>query len=622
MQGLLNYNMKGSCPDFRTCPPFRTRMNLPESAFKEAVSNAAREETLAGQKFNRLALARLILFVAALVLGWLGIQYVSSYFIGALLAFVVFLMLMRRQQQHKRQRDFHKNIQLVNQDELNRLQMKFTGENTGQQYSDNNHPYLSDLDIMGKHSVFNLLNRTQTATGSHRLAQWLSKPADIGVILERQAASEEFSREMAWRQSWQATAMLYKDATQQIDALKEWAAKPLDPSLSAILKYRWWSVAALLLIAGWIAGFVPFWIVLLNIAAQSIFLKRFNQTVQEITDQTYKLGNTIQAYSALFGCAENAPFESKWWKQLPDISDKRISHALGSLASQFSLLDFRMNPYFLICIGLPTLWDLHCLARLEKWKQTHGSGLDNWLNTLSEIEAMNSLAGFRFANPEYTLPEPVWNEGIQIEALSCGHPLIPAHQRVVNHFSMQGMGQTCLITGSNMSGKSTFLRTIGVNLVLAQTGAMVCAQRFIFSPALVFTSMRTQDSLEENTSSFYAELKRLKQLIELAGQAKGIPVFYLLDEILKGTNSADRHLGAQALIRQLHPLEASGMVSTHDIELGEWGTSIPYVTNYHFSSDVAEGRLLFDYTIKPGICQSFNASELMRMMGIKMDDKK
>lgn len=596
-------------------------MTSTEKAFKDAIDIAITEESKAQKKFNQLAIARLLLFAIALVLGWMGLQNTSPYyFLGAFVFLALFLILMRKQQESKKQRDFQKNIQLVNIDELVRQSMKFSSDDNGIQYSDRLHPYLSDLDIVGKHSVFNLLNRTHTSIGSKRLSQWLSSPAEIGVILERQEASEEFSREMQWRQTWQATALLYKNSPQQIDSLREWATTPLAPSLSSILKFRWWSLLSFALILGWLTGYIPFWIIIINTVAQSVFLKRFNQAVQEITDQTYKLGNTISTYSALFKTTENAPFKSKWWKQLPDISNKSISPALNQLASQFSLLDFRMNPYFLILIGIPSLWDLHCLAKLEKWKKNYGSKLEIWLNTLAEIEAMNSIAGYRFAHPHYSVPQPVWNENIYIETAECGHPLIAADRRISNDFSMKGDGQTCLITGSNMSGKSTFLRTIGVNLVLAQTGAVVCAKNFKFSPALVFTSMRTQDSLEENTSSFYAELKRLKQLIELSGQAKEIPIFYLLDEILKGTNSADRHLGAQALIEQLHPLAAGGMVSTHDLELGEWGKKIPYVTNCHFNSDVENGKLIFDYRLKQGICQSFNASELMRMMGIEVPE--
>jgi DNA mismatch repair ATPase MutS len=219
---------------------------------------------------------------------------------------------------------------------------------------------------------------------------------------------------------------------------------------------------------------------------------------------------------------------------------------------------------------------MHCLASLEDWKAAHHQHLTDWLNVLADTEAMNSLAGHAFANPEYVVPAVSDASEVTIAATSLGHPLIPAAKRISNDFAMQGTGKTILVTGSNMSGKSTFLRTIGLNLVLAQMGAVVSAGAFACSPVRVFSSMRTQDSLEESTSSFYAELKRLRKLLELADEQAHAPVFYLLDEILKGTNSADRHRGAEALIRQLHAKTASGMVSTHDLELGEWGATETY----------------------------------------------
>jgi DNA mismatch repair ATPase MutS len=239
-----------------------------------------------------------------------------------------------------------------------------------------------------------------------------------------------------------------------------------------------------------------------------------------------------------------------------------------------------------------------------------------WFAARGEAEALYSLAGFAYANPGYALPE-ITTHALQYEARQLGHPLILAGKRVSNDFSMDGLGKTLVVTGSNMSGKSTFLRTLGINAVLALAGAPVCATACRLSVFRVFTAMRTQDSLEESVSSFYAELKRLRQLIELL--PTGQPVFYLLDEILKGTNSHDRHEGAKALIRQLHKHHASGLVSTHDLALGQLGEVSPeYVQNYSFNSDFADGKLHFDYKLREGVCRSFNASQLMRQMGIEM----
>ncbi len=294
------------------------------------------------------------------------------------------------------------------------------------------------------------------------------------------------------------------------------------------------------------------------------------------------------------------------------------SRAVAELSGLFNRIDYRNNVYFVLLVGLPGLWDLFCIYSLDKWKARYAPLFRDWVDSLADAEAMQSLSGFAWANPDYSVPNITWESEVMIEAGEMGHPLIPQDKRVNNSFSMKGNGKTMLITGSNMSGKSTFLRTIGVNLVLAQMGGVVCASAFSCSPCAVFTSMRTQDSLEENTSSFYAELKRLKHLLDLSAGVQHLPVFYLLDEILKGTNSQDRHRGAEAIIRQLHPRNASGMVSTHDLELGEWAAGQDYVFNYHFKSDIVNEKLVFDYKLQSGICKSFNASELMSMMGIDL----
>jgi DNA mismatch repair ATPase MutS len=263
------------------------------------------------------------------------------------------------------------------------------------------------------------------------------------------------------------------------------------------------------------------------------------------------------------------------------------------------------------------LWDLFYLLRLETWKEQVTADIQKWMDAVSEAETINSLAGYYHANPDYILPV-ISSGDLHLEAKDMAHPLIVKGKGVSNSIALQGRGKTIVVTGSNMSGKSTFLRTVGINAVLAMAGAPVCATYFAVSLCQVFTSMRTQDSLEESTSSFYAELKRLKQLIDSLPAEQ--PILYLLDEILKGTNSHDRHLGAQALIRQLHKHNATGFISTHDLALGEMADELPdSVFNYSFNSEIVDDKLYFDYTLRQGVCQSFNASKLMQQIGIEMN---
>jgi DNA mismatch repair ATPase MutS len=273
-----------------------------------------------------------------------------------------------------------------------------------------------------------------------------------------------------------------------------------------------------------------------------------------------------------------------------------------------------MNVYISFVLNAILMWDFFWMYRLERWKKQVAPELEHILDVVAQTEALASFAAFAFAYPTYALPA-ISEVPFVVDGEELGHPLIFSTQRITNDFKMAGAGRTCIITGSNMSGKSTFLRTLGINMVLALAGSVVCARRFELYPVQVFTAMRTEDNLAESTSSFYAELKRLRQLLELS--ASDTPVYYLLDEILKGTNSRDRHEGAKALIRQMHTRNASGLVSTHDLELGAMQQEHPeYITNYSFNSTIEGDQIFFDYRLQPGICRSFNASKLMQLMGI------
>ncbi len=592
----------------------------PADYFKSTLEDAAAREEQAQWRFDALGAGRLASFAALVVSLYLwGTFHNSLLGIIGLLGGLAFLFFMKQQGAAKRERDFLRNLQTINQDELARLDLKFTRPDAGDHFRDAAHPYTTDLDIFGKHSLYQLLNRSRTDEGSRRLAAWLRQPAPLDEILLRQEIVAELHPQAEWRQSWEATALLHEHAAQQVGALRSWASEVMNESLQKTLRWRWLPILTITLAVLAIFDLLPAWPFWVSLVAQALLLKSYNASVKALTERTTALGHTLNAYAELLRLAGDAPFATRWWKLRTGLIGVAPAH-MHRLGIWFTRLDYRLHPLFTLLVGIPFLWDLHCLAALEKWKKAHGNELAAWLDALADIEAINSLAGFAFAQPDYATPQVPWEPGVRVEAEALGHPLLSTDQRVSNDFILVGTGQTMLVTGSNMSGKSTFLRTVGLNLVLAQMGSVVCARQLVCARVQVFSSMRTQDSLEENTSSFYAELKRLRQLLELAAASTpALPVFYLLDEILKGTNSADRHRGAEALIRQLHPQPASGMVSTHDLELGQWGAAKPYVENFHFRSEMQDGRLHFDYTLHGGICQSFNASELMRMMGINIE---
>jgi DNA mismatch repair ATPase MutS len=263
------------------------------------------------------------------------------------------------------------------------------------------------------------------------------------------------------------------------------------------------------------------------------------------------------------------------------------------------------------------LWffDFHLIIRIEKWREKNGSRLRDWAYAVSEFEVLSSVAGFRYSNPSFNFPE-IEDEPYTLDFHKLGHPLIHQHKRVSNNFKLKGRGDIAMITGSNMAGKSTFLRTVGVNLVLAFMGAPCCTQSARVSVIKIFSSMRTQDNLEEGVSSFYAELRRVEQLLKLI--ETGEAVFFMLDEMFKGTNSKDRHQGGFSLIKQLQEMNASGIISTHDLDLAILAGKHSLVTNYSFNSTIQENEITFNYALTDGLCTDFNASALMKRSGIKI----
>ena len=593
---------------------------LPSLLFSERQKSFSEQAAHHQQRYNRLALLRLGVFGIIAVVCWLLYSVSLLYFWLVFLAgIVVFVVLLKKHRQVARQRDLFRHSAHINQDELARLELRFLRTETGQEFAVKNHAYAHDLDIFGTHSLFRLLNRSRTQAGQHTLAQWLLFAADEIEISVRQQAVAELKPLIDWRQNLEANALLEASIAQPTDFLKNWVQTPDSPVIRRWQAARWLPVATIACIFAALFGFLPWGYAVVLLLVQGYVLGAIFPLVKTYSEQSEQIVNALKAFAVLLEQIEKQNFTSHKLKQLQrqlHVANQSASQAIGRLAQLTENLNYRLNLYFFIAIGLPTLWDLQWMTQIENWKQKHSHHLMNWLHVLAEIEALNSLAGFAYAQPACVFPE-ISAEALRVEARALAHPLIGAAQRVANDFSMAGAGQTLVITGSNMSGKSTFLRTVGVNVTLALAGSVVCAEAFVCSRLRLYTSMRTQDSLEENTSSFYAELKRLKTLLELSEQ-NSPPVLYFLDEILKGTNSADRHSGAKALILQLHQKAASGFVSTHDLELGELAAQHNFIKNYSFNSVFAEGKLHFDYTLNEGICREFNAAELMRQIGIEI----
>jgi len=332
-----------------------------------------------------------------------------------------------------------------------------------------------------------------------------------------------------------------------------------------------------------------------------------------------KIAPELETLSDSVAWIEKANFKSKL---LRDLQNKyvgghtRSSQTIKALKTILDRTDIRLNPLVFLPLNTFSFWDLQQVLILEKWKKENKEHIDDWFHSLSEMECLSSLANLSFNNPDWTTPKISEDHGTFI-AESLGHPLILKEMLVTNSFSTEGSGGLSLITGSNMAGKSTFLRSVGVNIVLAMMGSAVYAKSFTVSNMKVISSMRISDNLEENTSTFYAELKKLKEVIEAVYRSE--KVFLLLDEILRGTNSADRHTGSKALIKQLIQHNAVGLIATHDLELAKLAEEFPSkLHNYHFDVQVTGDELYFDYKLKRGVCTSMNASLLMKKIGIEL----
>ncbi len=595
-----------------------------KQTFSQRQQQFKEQEQAAQRRYNQLAFWRLVWFFGVVVVVWLltnADQQLGA--VGALLVGIIgFLVLLKRHNTVKRERDLARRLVFINEDETARLTRQYLRPDTGESFANPTHFYAHDLDVFGRHSLFRLLNRTHTHEGRTRLADWLLTPAGADTIRLRQQAVTELQPHLDWRQQLEAVADLNEAVGHSPDTLIQWAteaAKPL-PGYLNMTRFLFPVITTGLFVV-WLLGLVPGIAVLVALGIHGFVLSRTAARASAISEQTVAMSSALDAFRALFALAEQTPGESVWLRAIRQAlaeNGKPASAAIGELASLTEGLNYRRNPYFSLLIGLFTLWDIHYLFRLEAWRIQQGPGLSHWFAALGELEALNSLAGFAYAHPAYAVPEITDGEPM-LNLTNAAHPLLAPDRSIPNSLALTGAGQTVLITGSNMSGKSTFLRTVGANVVLALAGAVVSADAVRCSAVRVFTSMRTQDSLEESTSSFYAELLRLKTLIRLTQQSNELPTLYFLDEILKGTNSADRHRGAEALIRQLHHTNAFGFVSTHDLELGQLADADSFVQNYHFQSDLRDGELIFDYKLRDGICQSFNASQLMQAIGIEMD---
>ncbi len=565
------------------------------------------------------ALFRFTTFISGIFLFYFTFKWNAYAGFASLLLFIgLFVVLVLKDFRIKKKRKSSEVLRNINEKELDFLNFKFDMFEGGDEFIDRDHPFSSDLDIFGNDSLFQFVNRTTSARAKKELANWFKHPYDITNIKERQESIRELSKKPEWREHFRALGILAQQSKINPAALLEWlneryfflGNKPLQ-ILSFIMP-----VVTILTFA-FSGNFIPIGVPILCLFINFWIVFLTTRRVSEIHQKVSRSVELLHAYSKLFDLIENEKFKTELlsgFKKGIICREKHASKTIRSLSRILGRLDFRLNMVVAIPLNLVLLWDLHHIFILEKWKKKNNREVDNWFNILALFDAFSSLANLAFNKPMWVIPVEKAGD-FNITTQNMGHPLIPDKKRIDNSFKMLGPGKIVIVTGSNMSGKTTFLRTIGVNLLLAMTGVPVPASSLEFTRVNLRTSMRIADSLTENTSSFYAELKRLKSILEaVKGKEQCL---LLLDEILKGTNSADRHKGSDALIRQLIKHNAVGLLATHDLDLSNLEKEIPdHIENYNFDVQIEGDELYFDYKIHKGVCKSLNASILMKKMGI------
>lgn len=596
-------------------------MTQKASLFLERINRISNTIDVLKSRYNTLSFFRILVFVLFLIFAILSLkdESVGGLLLSIILFLILFIFLVRKHNKINRSKILNQELLEINREEVKRIQFKFDGICDGEDYVNDTHPYISDLDIFGRNSIFQLLNRAGTDHGVELVRAWLENPAKIETILTRQNAVKELVPLLEWRQKIQAYGRTKSKKKENESSFYEWLAGKdfiRKRRLYLVIPYVA-TIFSLTIISAVIFGLFSFYYLLSPLVLTGYFLIKVHDYSRTTFDMTQNGVRILAAVENIIFLIENQKFKHPHLLQLQlsvMMKNEKASQKIKALKNILEWLMQRGNQMYHLFNSF-FLLDYLLLEKAELWRSRYKQEIAVWFDTIAEIEALNSLAAFTFINDSYAFPKIV-KDPYLLRCTDLGHPLIPDDARVNNDFYFSGKGNTCVITGSNMAGKSTFLRTVGVNAVLAFTGAPVCAESFEISLFQVFTSMRTKDNLEENISSFYAELLRLKMLFQQIRQMK--PVLYLLDEILKGTNSVDRHLGAESLILQLNEMNAFGLVSTHDLKLGELQKSNNQISNYNFSSSIIDEEIVFDYKLRKGICESTNASQLMAKIGIKL----
>ena len=602
-----------------------TNMNNPLSEYTTRITAYSAEKQNLEKKQKNLPLLRLVIFLlfAFLVYRYLTIQslWAGMLAISAFVAFVILSLL------DSRLKKSIKRIQIlihINEKEVKALAGDYTSFDPGNEFINQSHDYTHDLDIFGEGSLFQFINRTSTIFGKIRLAEYFSNSyGQSDKVIQRQKAVKELSEMVELRQKLQLIFHDEKSNESDKTEMTKWLQSESPVKNLKLLRILAYGLPAITLtslmfsIAGIMA--FPSFLIVLQLMIVFLYARQTMATQNIITSKTKILNKFAQSLLLIEETNFKSDYLTDIQKQLVAEEGKIPSKAIRQLSVILNYMDSNLNILVSIILNGLFMFNLHLLLKVEKWKKQNQENVPNWFESIATFDAMSSLANFAYNNNQFIYPDLI-SDNFGFVAENLGHPLIEAEQRVVNDIEIKGWNQFAIITGANMSGKSTFLRTIGANYILAMAGAPVCASKLSFFPIEIHSSIRTSDSLVKHESYFYAELKRLKQIIDELESGK--KKLILLDEILKGTNSKDKQAGSIALIEQLLNYKSVGLFATHDLMLGELATRFPgQVNNLCFEIQIENDKMLIDYKLHDGVCKNLNATYLMKNMGILFEQK-
>jgi hypothetical protein len=586
--------------------------------YKQRLTN--REDRIARYEAIHVRLGGVRLLLAVLAAGavWESLKRHAFSPWWILLPPAVFVLTLAYHSRILRARDLAQRAASFYRNGLARIEDRWAGTGqTGERFNDPHHVYAADLDLFGRGGLFELLSTARTRMGEETLAKWLLAPAKVAQVEERHVAVDELRDQLGLRED---LAILGEDASVGVypEELLRWAEAPNQ------MKPPWLQWLAPVLGIAALTGAIIWWYrematpFLLIILTEAVLGYRLRKPREEILRGSEKIFGNLDLLSGILARIEQHKFRAPRLQSLPrELSshDLPAFRAIARLRTIVDLIDSRDNVFVRI-LDVPLMYSVQVAFAAERWRREHGQAVRSWLRVLGEIETLLCLATYSYEHPADPFPEFV--EGpASFEATELGHPLIPMATCIRNSLHLSASSRVLLISGSNMSGKSTLLRTVGINAVLAMAGAPVRAQSLRLTPLHVGASIRVNDSLQEGSSRFYAEITRLRKLLDLA--ACDPPLLFLLDELLQGTNSNDRRIGAEGVVRALLNRGAIGLVSTHDLALVDIGGSLNgHLHNVHFQEDFADGRMHFDYKLQEGVVTKSNGLALMRSIGLEV----